>query len=78
MARGQVPLTDQMGAWPDCLPLDPPVVEYSTQIRCGGKYNMRFVANFLRHVTAKIMKIGSRIKKLCKNINGIDFRKHSV
>jgi len=36
----------------------------STQNRYGVKYNARFIANFLRYIAAKIMKIGSRLIKL--------------
>ena len=38
----------------------------STQIRCGGKYNIRYVLLqiFSRMILSKIMEIGSRIKKL--------------
>jgi len=45
------------------------------KIRCGGEYNIRFVANFLRHVTAK--KYGNWFtnkKVIAKNKKGIVFR----
>ena len=40
----------------------------STQIRCGGKYNTRFVANFLAHVIVKNYENWFTNKKVIANI----------
>jgi len=43
------------------------------KFRCGGKYNIRFVANFLRHVTAKNYENWFRNKKVIAKIKMVVF-----
>ena len=43
-------------------------------MRCGGKYNIRFLANFLRHVTTKNYEYWFTNKKVIAKIKkGIVF-----